>query len=574
MSEKDSVPSKLWEVVTTLTDSAQQAGVRKARESGFDLDAGQIPFEETLLNLSHNREVLLDAINKGRIVQLPLKLQYRLLAEATKVKLQLESLIAGADVAVPLESAVEDLNTTVWQLNLQNLSEQVLGFDAKMNELKAQETQIKKVLRDADRVAELLSSLQMKEEQAQEITGKISSAQVATAEDESNVSKILETATEIEQKIVGVSSVVQAHETSIAQSSAASKEFTASIELAHADVLTHLGEIDNTKEAYQALETQIKELLETTESSAASIIEQLKSEASETKADLTEQVCTLVASTKKSLEEQVETDVAEMMKAVSQIEDATTKFSASMADAEAARNQNAEEQLEKSSNEFVLSLESEKARYKEIFNDLEQQSKSTISKNDAEAERLTTYLAELESRIHKSIERATGFTLFHAFQSRQAGLRRSTNWWAGALGVCVGASVLLSWLLIHSITSAPQYSPLFFMKLAISLPIIFAITFCSVQYSRERRLEEEYAFKSSISISLEPYRKLVGELINKNDPAEVAKYTDFLIASINRVFTSPTAQVFDGDEVDGRTAGGLLKTAGSVAESLIKAKLK
>ena len=38
---------------------------------------------------------------------------------------------------------LEDLNATVWQLNLQSLSDQVLGFDAKMNELKIQETQIK-----------------------------------------------------------------------------------------------------------------------------------------------------------------------------------------------------------------------------------------------------------------------------------------------------------------------------------------------------------------------------------------------------------------------------------------------
>jgi len=84
-----------------------------------------------------------------------------------------------------------------------------------MNELKVQESQIKKILRDANRIAELLLSLHMKEEQVQEITGKISSDQVTVAEAESGVPQILETATEIEQKIAGVSSVVQAHETSI-----------------------------------------------------------------------------------------------------------------------------------------------------------------------------------------------------------------------------------------------------------------------------------------------------------------------------------------------------------------------
>jgi hypothetical protein len=110
---------------------------------------------------------------------------------------------------------LEDLNATVWLLNLQNLSEQVLGFDTKMNELRVQEAPIKTILRDANRIAELLLSLHMKEEQVQKITGKIPSAQVTVAEAESGVAKISETATEIEQEIAGVSSVVQAHETSI-----------------------------------------------------------------------------------------------------------------------------------------------------------------------------------------------------------------------------------------------------------------------------------------------------------------------------------------------------------------------
>jgi hypothetical protein len=119
------------------------------------------------------------------------------------------------------------------------------------------------------------------------------------------------------------------------------------------------------------------------------------------------------------------------------------------------------------------------------------------------------------------------------------------------------------------------FNALFFMKLSISLPIIFAITFCSVQYSRERRLEEEYAFKSTISISLEPYQKLVSQMVNHEDADEKAKYTAFIISSINRVFTSPTGLVFDAEESNGgETANSLLKTAGSVVETLVKLKTR
>ena len=61
-----------------------------------------------------------------------------------------------------------------------------------------------------------------------------------------------------------------------------------------------------------------------------------------------------------------------------------------------------------------------------------------------------------------------------------------------------------------------------------------------MQYARERRLEEEYAFKSNISISLDPYQKLVAGLVDKAKPEELAKYTAFVIDSANRVFTSPS----------------------------------
>lgn len=102
---------------------------------------------------------------------------------------------------------------------------------------------------------------------------------------------------------------------------------------------------------------------------------------------------------------------------------------------------------------------------------------------------------------------------------------------------CVGAS---AWF-IYSLQYVHQYNAAFFLKLSISLPIIYAIAFCNLQYSRERSLEEEYAFKSSISISPDPYQKLVRTVVNTDKPEELEKYTAFLIESVNRVFTPPTA---------------------------------
>jgi hypothetical protein len=176
---------------------------------------------------------------------------------------------------------------------------------------------------------------------------------------------------------------------------------------------------------------------------------------------------------------------------------------------------------------------------------VEAEARKSISDNDTELHRLTSELNALESRIRDSIERATGYTLFHSFQKRQEDLAKAKQFWAWALAAAVGVSLVASGTFIYSLRFVHVYDAAFYLKLSISLPIIYAIGFCSIQYSRERRLEEEYAFKSSISISLDPYQRLVRGLVDANKADELAKYTAFVIDSVNRVFTSPTEHIFD-----------------------------
>jgi hypothetical protein len=193
------------------------------------------------------------------------------------------------------------------------------------------------------------------------------------------------------------------------------------------------------------------------------------------------------------------------------------------------------------------------------------------AENRAAFEKLTHDLEELEGQIRASIERATGYTLFHSFQKRQEDLAKSKLFWAYALAVAVGISLIASGVFIYSLHYVQVYNAAFYLKLSISLPLIYAIAFCSLQYSRERRLEEEYAFKSNISISLDPYQKLVAGLIDKSKPEELAKYTAFVIDSVSRVFTSPTDKIFDDATQDKTSAEKIIKSLGEFADPLIKA---
>ena len=166
LPKKEDLPQHLWDIATTLSSEAQNAGLKRARDLGFDLERGRISLEETLINLNHAREVLLDAVEKAKLVQLPLKLQYSLLVQTQRVSQSLASLIRGEDTVLALEDSVDDLTSSIWQYNLQNLSGEVLGFAQKMNQLKSEETLIRRAHRQAEEFTPI-------RDQAQEIAARL-----------------------------------------------------------------------------------------------------------------------------------------------------------------------------------------------------------------------------------------------------------------------------------------------------------------------------------------------------------------------------------------------------------------
>jgi hypothetical protein len=155
---KESLAQQLRRVAATLTDDAQNAGLRKSKELGFDTNKGLISLEETLINLSEARDILLDAVDKSQLVQLPLRLQYALYELTKSVADQLTSLANGTDEITNLVDSVEDLTAEIWRGNLRNLSGEVLGLHNKLNQLKTLETRIRQVSREAEKFASLRQS--------------------------------------------------------------------------------------------------------------------------------------------------------------------------------------------------------------------------------------------------------------------------------------------------------------------------------------------------------------------------------------------------------------------------------
>ena len=68
----------------------------------------------------------------------------------------------------------------------------------------------------------------------------------------------------------------------------------------------------------------------------------------------------------------------------------------------------------------------------------------------------------------------------------------------------------------------------------------FTILFAAKQYSNERRTEEEYAFKSAISVSLEPYKDLL-QRMKESGHGDEAKFVEKLLLE---VFDNPVKRVY------------------------------
>lgn len=149
-------------------------------------------------------------------------------------------------------------------------------------------------------------------------------------------------------------------------------------------------------------------------------------------------------------------------------------------------------------------------------------------------------LEDTQSLIDEKLSKATGITLFHAFDMRSKNSYGHLAWLAVAILTIAGISYQ-TWMLL-SVDQAQNTA--FYVKLSLGVPAILFTGFALQQYNRERRLKEEYAFKSSISLSLEAYRKLVEDAVKTLAPQDQTIFAKFLIESVTTIFESPVDRVY------------------------------
>lgn len=169
----------------------------------------------------------------------------------------------------------------------------------------------------------------------------------------------------------------------------------------------------------------------------------------------------------------------------------------------------------------------------------------------------------LIGQIKDHLRKAIGASLFTAFDTRRRHIAIASWVWVGLLLLSVGGTIWFAiWFvaevakLTKETLSGLQWT-IVYARLVIVAPLAFLIAFTAKRYSSERRAEEEWAFKSAISVSLDPFRDLIARM--KKEGHETA----FVERLVSEIFDNPTKRLYalppGKEEKDKLDLRGLLK---------------
>jgi len=431
----------------------------KANEAGFDVNRGFVPLPESFINLSSARSILEDAIEKQKLVQLPITVQREVLANLQSISKSLLALAGGTDEIVNLTNAIEALNTSIWKYGLHNLSDQVLGYQKKLNQIKNQELQIAKAVTqlDAAKAAAIDASTAAAEteQKKSEVLGLLEQVKQGAATSISLLEQIKEAGT----KSGALFATIQQNEKQ-------SGELFASIKTANNELLALDTSIRN---FYAEVDGYRKKITQTSDdasrliTSSESVVKKL---AEDTTTKVDEAVGASQASVAKAVEgltakvaESVEASEASSKAAVDEltsdlqrkIEEDTQSFSSLTSTTKANITtfqtgvegdlRTALEGLGTASSKLITDTED---KVTELEKQLAVRSEETIETNRKKTAELLDELAKLKEQVREQIQQATGFALFGAFQARQNEIVGSKNFWARAIAVLVGVSIVVT----------------------------------------------------------------------------------------------------------------------------------
>lgn len=266
---------KMWEILTTFTEESQQAALLKCAELGFDPKRGVVSLDESYINLSSACNILVDAIQKNKLIQLPISIQKNLVAALEAIVRSQVGLMAGTDEVVNLADAIEKLNAYIWQYGLHNLSDEVLGYQTKLNQLKGMELAAVETQRKLQEGILVKENLERLLGEAKTQSESLKALVIGANTSATAINEALTQATESSQKAAASLAIAQQNETTSTQLFATSTKSNADILVYEANIKTLVSDFTTLKAELEANKTTQENLFKEFESYRKTIDELL-----------------------------------------------------------------------------------------------------------------------------------------------------------------------------------------------------------------------------------------------------------------------------------------------------------
>jgi len=250
----------IWEVLTTFSSEAQQQATSKCEELGFDQTRGVISLSESYINLNSATNILKDAIEKNKLIQLPISIQKILSVTLNEIQKYQASLASGVDEVVNLCGAVEKLNTQIWQYGLHNLSEEVLGYQTKLNQIKALEITLKDANKELRKGVKLNASIEQANTDASDYLVQINGLVLNAEESAAKALELQQQVTKTNTQAAAIVSLMGDDKSSSEQllvSTKSSNEEASNLKLKIDSLLTSFTNLKSDLEAAQAKQESI-----------------------------------------------------------------------------------------------------------------------------------------------------------------------------------------------------------------------------------------------------------------------------------------------------------------------------
>lgn len=185
-----------------------------------------------------------------------------------------------------------------------------------------------------------------------------------------------------------------------------------------------------------------------------------------------------------------------------------------------------------------------------------------------------TAAAELQKTIESLLPGAASAGLASAFNSRRSHFKWPQLWWQGVfLASVLGLLVIAG--LEFSLFTRPD-TPLTWDRLGLSLmhrlpfavPLIWLAFHAAHKAALAQRVEEDYAFKETVSRSFEGFRREMAELVGKAEPeSALARLCDGVLT----IITNPPGRIYDKHQLNHSPLNALSENILPVAEAASKA---